>query len=436
MALMSIKRNLSKRNPLLLILALLLLLSACQPAENVIASPEPGIIGESADSSSSDEDDSVVAAPIASCTAVSTASREDALANSPFDAVSEADWRQGPDDGGVTIIEYSDFQCPFCGGLAPVLEVMIARYPDDLQVVFRHFPLIGTEEQPVHEKAALAAQASEAAGIQGKFWEMHDLLFAHQAEWTGLSSSDFEAWLLAAADTLELDSADFSADLYSDELATLAQDAWVDGQLLGITGTPYLLINGHPYQGPTDVFSLDAIIQLELLRTRQFHECPEYTLDAELDYRATLQTEKGAIVIQLFPEVAPVAVNSFIFLAENDWYDNVTFHRVLAGFVAQAGDPTGTGFGGPGYAFEIEVSPNLLFDRAGLLAMANSGPTSNGSQFFITLGEAEHLNGGFSIFGEVLSGMDVVESLTLRDPAQDATLPPGDLILDVIIEAN
>lgn len=153
-------------------------------------------------------------------------------------------------------------------------------------------------------------------------------------------------------------------------------------------------------------------------------------------YTATLHTEKGDIVIELFPQVAPFAVNSFVFLAEHDWFDNVTFHRVLPGFVAQGGDPTGTGYGGPGYAFAIEPSTSLLFDRPGLLAMANAGPTSNGSQFFITLGEAEHLNGQFSIFGEVIQGMDVVESLTPRDPSQAIDLPPGDLILDVTIEVH
>ena len=141
-------------------------------------------------------------------------------------------------------------------------------------------------------------------------------------------------------------------------------------------------------------------------------------------------------MVQLFPEVAPMAVNSFVFLAEHDWFDNVTFHRVIPGFMAQGGDPSGTGYGGPGYTFEIEPSSTLLFDRAGLLAMANSGPTSNGSQFFITYGPAEHLNGGYTIFGEVISGMDVVESLAARDPAQGGNLPPGDLILDVSIEVQ
>jgi cyclophilin family peptidyl-prolyl cis-trans isomerase len=106
----------------------------------------------------------------------------------------------------------------------------------------------------------------------------------------------------------------------------------------------------------------------------------------------------------------------------------------LPGFVAQAGDPTGTGLGGPGYAFDNEVSPDYNFDEAGVVGMANAGPGSNGSQFFITLGPASNLNGSYTVFGQVISGMDVVNSLTPRDPQQSAGLPPGDTILDVIIE--
>jgi cyclophilin family peptidyl-prolyl cis-trans isomerase len=265
---------------------------------------------------------------------------------------------------------------------------------------------------------------------------MHDALFAGQTDWTGMSMEAFEAWLLDSAQSLDLDAAQFSQDLHSEELAQMAQDAWVAGQELQIPGTPFILINGLPYQGPTDVASLEPIIQLESLSERQFTECPEMILESGASYTATLQTEKGDIVIELLPDVAPMAVNNFVFLAQNDWFDNVTFHRVLPGFVAQAGDPTGTGYGNPGYTFAIEVDPNLNFDRAGLLAMANTGPTSNGSQFFITLAPAEHLNGGYTIFGEVIQGMDVVESLTPRDPSQSAELPPGDLILDVSIEVH
>ncbi|HSK65684.1 MAG TPA: peptidylprolyl isomerase, partial [Anaerolineales bacterium] len=126
----------------------------------------------------------------------------------------------------------------------------------------------------------------------------------------------------------------------------------------------------------------------------------------------------GEFVVQLFPAEAPVTVNNFVFLAREGYYDGTTFHRVLEGFMAQGGDPTGTGLGGPGYAFEDEFS-SLTFDRAGLLAMANSGPNTNGSQFFITYGPTPHLNGRHTIFGEVIEGMDVVNSLTRRDPDQN-----------------
>jgi cyclophilin family peptidyl-prolyl cis-trans isomerase/protein-disulfide isomerase len=369
------------------------------------------------------------------CTSVNSVDRQSALQDSPFPAVSEADWARGSEGAVVTLIEYSDFQCPFCAELTKTLTELEAKYPNDLRVIFRHFPLIGTPDQVLHDKAAFAAQAAEAAGRQGKFWEMHDLLFAGQTEWTGFTIAEFESWLQTAASTIELDLTLFNTDLHSEELELLAQEAWTNGQELQMGGTPFVLINGFPYFGPTDVNSLEAMIQLEILAERQFTECPEMILEEGASYTATLITEKGEIVVELFPEIAPMAVNSFVFLAQNDWFDDVTFHRVLPGFVAQAGDPTGTGYGGPGYSFAIEIAANSVFDRAGLLAMANSGPTSNGSQFFITLGPATHLNGLYTIFGEVIQGMDVVESLTPRDPTTPG-LPPGDLILDVTIEVH
>jgi cyclophilin family peptidyl-prolyl cis-trans isomerase/protein-disulfide isomerase len=375
--------------------------------------------------------------PPSSCTAVSTSqSRAEYIDTLPYGDVTAEDWQRGPADAAVTLTEYSDFQCPFCAQLAGVLQELEARYPEQINVVYRHFPLIGTPEQPLHDKAAISMQAAEAAGLQGKFWEMHDALFAAQTDWTAMSAEDFEAWLLDTAEDLELDTLQFMVDLHDEENAAAAQAAWEAGQELQLGGTPFLLINGLPYSGPLDVVSLDTILQLEFLRSREFNECPEMQLEAGANYTATLHTAKGDIVVELFPGVAPMAVNSFVFLAENDWFDNVTFHRVLPGFVAQAGDPTGTGYGGPGYSFAIEVDPNLSFDRPGLLAMANSGPTSNGSQFFITYAAAEHLNGQFTIFGEVIQGMDVVENLTARDPSIDPNLPPGDLILDVTIEAH
>jgi len=146
-----------------------------------------------------------------------------------------------------------------------------------------------------------------------------------------------------------------------------------------------------------------------------------------------LKTEKGDIKIELFAAKAPKTVNNFVFLAREGFYDGTTFHRVLPDFMAQGRDPTGTGSGGPGYRFEDEFHPDLRFDSAGYLAMANAGPNTNGSQFFITFGPTDYLTGSHTIFGKVVEGMDVVLSLTLRDPQENPDYV-GDLLYTVEIE--
>ena len=147
------------------------------------------------------------------------------------------------------------------------------------------------------------------------------------------------------------------------------------------------------------------------------------TIDPKKQYFATVKMAKGGeFVIQLYPDKAPITVNSFVFLAHEGYFNGTTFHRVLEGFMAQGGDPTGTGTGGPGYEFAYEGN-DLKFDKAGVVAMANTGPATptNGSQFFITFGPTEQLNGGYTIFGQVTSGMDVVNGLTRRDPQTNPT---------------
>ncbi len=162
-------------------------------------------------------------------------------------------------------------------------------------------------------------------------------------------------------------------------------------------------------------------------RVDQYSAEPPMTIDVSKQYFATFKMAKGGeFVVQLFPDKAPKTVNNFVFLARNGFYDGTTFHRVLDGFMAQGGDPTGTGSGGPGYQFEDEIS-DLTFDKPGLLAMANAGPNTNGSQFFITYVPTPHLNGLHTIFGEVIEGMDVVEGITRRDPNQSPDFP-GDAI--------
>ncbi len=159
---------------------------------------------------------------------------------------------------------------------------------------------------------------------------------------------------------------------------------------------------------------------------------PPVKIDKSKQYFATVKMAKGGeFVIQLYPDKAPETVNSFVFLSCKGYFNGVTFHRVLEGFMAQGGDPTGTGQGGPGYQFKNENS-DLTFDKAGVVAMANAGPDTNGSQFFITFDPTPQLNGGYTIFGQVVSGMDVVNSITRRDPQQNPNFQ-GDAIETVTI---
>ena len=164
----------------------------------------------------------------------------------------------------------------------------------------------------------------------------------------------------------------------------------------------------------------------------QYDKAPEMNLKDKVKYQAAFNMEDGgSFKIQLHAEQSPVTVNSFVFLAREGYYDGATFHRVLDGFMAQGGDPTGTGSGGPGYQFDNEDS-ELVFDKEGVVAMANAGRDTNGSQFFITFGPTPHLNGGYTIFGQVIEGMDVVSGLRKRDPQKRPDFE-GDRIASVKI---
>ena len=309
-----------------------------------------------------------------------------------------------------------------------MLAQLEKNFPDDLRVIYRHFPL------NIHDKAALSVQAAEAAGLQGKFWEMHDLLFNQRDQWVGLDPTEFPKWAIDQASSLGLDVKKFESDMNSQALVTLAKDAWDKNVALGMPGTPFIMINNRQYNGRTDYGNLLSVVKILLLEKRQFSACPTMALDPNKHYLAVLHTEKGDITLDLFADKTPLAVNSFIFLARQGWFDGVTFHRVLANFVAQAGDPSGTGFGNPGYAFDNEIWPDLTFDGPGVVGMANAGAGSNGSQFFITLASAHQLDGDYTIFARVIAGMDVVQKLTPRDPEQGIDLPPGDKIISVTIE--
>ena len=150
---------------------------------------------------------------------------------------------------------------------------------------------------------------------------------------------------------------------------------------------------------------------------------PQQVLEKGKDYGAVLVTNKGTLTLDLFETETPETVNNFVFLARHHFYDGVVFHRVLDGFMAQTGDPTGTGTGGPGYEFGDEIVDALSFDSAGILAMANAGPGTNGSQFFITFAETPWLDGAHTIFGEVTSGVEVLDDLERIDPSGSQEAP-------------
>jgi peptidylprolyl isomerase len=183
---------------------------------------------------------------------------------------------------------------------------------------------------------------------------------------------------------------------------------------------------------PTTVASANSGSPAPTVASMQFSTPPPMTIDVKKQYFATVVMAKGGqFVMQLFPDKAPVTVNSFVFLANKGYFNGTTFHRVLEGFMAQGGDPTGTGNGGPGYQFANETN-DLLFDKAGVVAMANAGPNTNGSQFFITFGPAGLAESDYTIFGQVISGMDVVNGITRRDPTQNPTFT-GDVITSITI---
>ncbi len=148
---------------------------------------------------------------------------------------------------------------------------------------------------------------------------------------------------------------------------------------------------------------------------KQWNQPPAMTIDPKKKYEVKIETVRGTIVIELAPQYAPKTVNNFVFLANEGFYDGVTFHRVIKDFMVQGGDPTGTGRGGPGYKFEDEFLNNPLKHDTGVISMANAGPGTNGSQFFITHLPQPHLNGKHTVFGNVTSGQDVVYKIQQGD---------------------
>jgi peptidyl-prolyl cis-trans isomerase B (cyclophilin B) len=161
------------------------------------------------------------------------------------------------------------------------------------------------------------------------------------------------------------------------------------------------------------------------MSTQQWNEPPAMQIDTDSHYMATLHTTKGDIELELYPEHAPKTVNNFVFLSKESFYDGVIFHRVIDDFMVQTGDPTASGAGGPGYQFEDETDGNPLKHEAKVVSMANRGPNTNGSQFFITHAPQPHLNGKHTVFGMVTSGRDVVDAIEKGDRIESVTVRPA-----------
>lgn len=155
---------------------------------------------------------------------------------------------------------------------------------------------------------------------------------------------------------------------------------------------------------------------------QQYSAPPAMQIDTDKTYRATISTNRGDIVLDLQPQHAPKTVNNFVTLAKDGFYDGLTFHRVIPNFMIQGGDPTGTGSGGPGYRFEDEVKDNPLKHETGVISMANAGPNTNGSQFFITHSPQPHLNGRHTVFGTVVEGQDVVDAVKQGDTMESVSV--------------
>jgi len=315
-----------------------------------------------------------------------------------------------------------------------LLESLLDSHKEQLRVVYRHFPLIS-----IHDKAMITAEAAEAAGAQGAFWQMADLIYQRQQEWAGKSPDEMPQVLSGYAKELNLDVVAFDQALANHTYQAKVQAAFDSAMKIGLPGTPSFVVNGMHYPAQQIGISpeaFDLFFKFVELQRYQFKQVPPQVIEKDKQYQATIQTEKGDIVVELYPEQAPLTVNSFVFLAQQGWYSNTTFHRVVPGFVAQAGDPTGTGMAWPGYYCSDELNPGLTFDAPGMLGMANHGADTNGSQFFITLAPAPALNGKYTVFGKVIKGLEVAQALTERDPQSAPPDQKGDRLINITITSS
>ncbi len=277
-------------------------------------------------------------------------------------AVTELDWSIGPEDAVLTIIEYADFQCPYCADASLSLLEYQQKHSDDVRLVYRHFPL------SFHEKAVPAALAANAAGYQGMFFEAEEFLFEKQAEWSVLESNDaFTEWLIREFSKFS----DLDFDLWylafsdSDNEATV-RNMYSKVIKAGIvSGTPTVFLNYVDSNYMFDEASLNSFIEKTRINEYRVSECPDVVIKKGKTYTAVLETDAGEIHIELFPDTAPNAVNSFMYQAESGLYDGAELQSGCDGFEISFGDMAISG-----YSFDAEFDDSRLFDGPGYIGIS------------------------------------------------------------------
>lgn len=347
----------------------------------------------------------------------------------PLEPIDSDDWQRGPSDAPVTLLLYTDVHCLTCRQLHSDLAALIERHAGDVRLIVRLFPLI--ENRPL---AGTAAEALLSAGESGSFWELFDFLTARYSEWVGLDPADFIEWLASGSAEIGLDREAVRQDLVSGQFSDQVTRIYETRLAQGMPGVPVLLINSNPFPITADPASLEAAVRLALLSEKQFHSPPPMVIDADREYLAEIEFDGGMVVVQLFASESPVAVNSFVFLARQGWYDNTPISRSIPGVLVEAGDPTGTGLGNPGYYFPSESDPSLSFDRAGIVGLSNSGPGTNGGRFFVALREMSGLEETHTVLGRVIEGLEILTDLSPYDPIRDLLADPPLRIQEVRIQ--
>jgi peptidylprolyl isomerase len=330
----------------------------------------------------------------------------------------------GKADAIVTLVEYGDMQCPACAGLHPSLKRTMAVLSDSVRLVFRHFPL-----PTIHDKAIVAARGMEAAALQGKFWELQDALYTKQAEWDKQPATQITETLKTFAKDLGMDVAKFESDLASTVVIERIAADMKAGEGLNIQGTPTIFLDGRPIN-PEALSSSEVITQFKgyidskakdmLGKNADVNfEQPENVVEAGAMYVMTIKTTRGDIVAEIDPKLAPLNVNSTLFLAQKGYFNNTTvaLNDSQIGAVLMG---TSTRSGNPGYDCATEKSPTESFAKPGVVALFGDGTRSN-TQLIFTYTPTQMFQERFSVIGQITQGLDIVQALQGPGPEVTST---------------